>query len=512
VQLATDIGGFTHDPAGFIWYAFPWGVKGTTLEHKRPRQWTLDVCESIRKKLVANVGRTDGYWDVVQEACASGHGIGKSAFMAQLMLWSMSTFKECRGVVTANTDTQLRTKTWPELIKWHGLAINRHWFKVTATRLSHVAFPDTWRIDAIPWSEHNMEAFAGLHNEGKRIFLGMDEASGIAAPVWETTEGALTDSSTEIIWIAWGNPTRASGRFRECWTKHRSLWTTRNVDSRTVEGTNQDRIERWGRIYGENSQFFKVRVKGEFSEADQDQLISLSWIAAARQRGDRPELDAALPRTRISADVADGGADDTVITIARHYGSHVQVLRQVKYSFEPSLSPILTAKAVKRMWDEWHCDAAQGDDIVIDALGVGAGTAGYLMDPDTVGCYLPVIAYKGGESASNPKAFRNRRVQSHIALRNAFRDGLIGLAPDMLDDDKSWTDFEEQTCSIKSKAGTEKLEDLVTKEEMRRDGLKSPDHTESLAMQYATQTPTLRIASHTPLETFIAASSALDGL
>ncbi|RRF76892.1 hypothetical protein EAO18_26305 [Klebsiella pneumoniae] len=71
-----------------------------------------------------------------------------------------------------------------------------------------------WRADAIPWSEHNTEAFAGLHNERKRIVVVFDEASNIADLVWEVAEGALTDEDTEIIWVAFGNPTRNTGRFR----------------------------------------------------------------------------------------------------------------------------------------------------------------------------------------------------------------------------------------------------------------------------------------------------------
>ncbi|MDH8474265.1 terminase, partial [Klebsiella pneumoniae] len=69
-----------------------------------------------------------------------------------------------------------------------------------------------WRADAIPWSEHNTEAFAGLHNERKRIVVVFDEASNIADLVWEVAEGALTDEDTEIIWVAFGNPTRNTGR------------------------------------------------------------------------------------------------------------------------------------------------------------------------------------------------------------------------------------------------------------------------------------------------------------
>ena len=33
--------------------------------------------------------------------------------------------------------------------------------------------------------ENNTEAFAGLHNKGKRIVLIFDEGSGVADKVWE---------------------------------------------------------------------------------------------------------------------------------------------------------------------------------------------------------------------------------------------------------------------------------------------------------------------------------------
>jgi hypothetical protein len=492
-QLREDIASFQHDPAGFVFYAFPWGEPGP-LQHKKPRRWFLKLCERISAKLRANGARTaDGAWEVVQEAVASGHGIGKSAGMAQLILWAMSTFEKTRGVITANTFTQLTTKTWPELLKWHGMSINRHWFTATATSLYHVSDEKGWRVDAIPWSAHNTEAFAGLHNEGRRILIGMDEASGIADAVWETTEGALTDDKTEILWIAMGNPTRARGRFRDCFTKQRHLWGTANVDSRTVEGVNLDRIEKWRRLYGEQSQFFNVRVRGQFVEADANQLIALEWIAEARARGAAPIPDMGeRPRLRVTVDVADGGEDDTVITVVRHHGPLKHVLKMLKFSFAPSVAPIESAEAAERLFHAWGGNAELDDDIVVDALGVGAGTAGTLMKRD-----MPVIAYKGGESASSGN-YRNRRVQSYIGLRNDFRDGLIALDAAMFDDDEQWEEFEAQLCSVQSKPGVEKLEDLVTKEEMRRAGIKSPDHADSLAMQYATHSPSLNSAYTSP--------------
>ena len=92
------------------------------------------------------------------------------------------------------------------------LGHNHHWFDVRATSIrSQVPGHETsWRADFITWSEQNTEAFAGLHNKGKRILLIFDEASAIADPVWEVAEGALTDQNTEIIWLAFGNPTRSN--------------------------------------------------------------------------------------------------------------------------------------------------------------------------------------------------------------------------------------------------------------------------------------------------------------
>ncbi|MEI7000490.1 terminase, partial [Klebsiella pneumoniae] len=89
---------------------------------------------------------------------------------------------------------------------------------------------------------HNTEAFAGLHNERKRIIVVFDEASNIADLVWEVAEGALTDEDTEIIWVAFGNPTRNTGRFRECFRKYRHRWKCAQIDSRTVEGTNKQQL------------------------------------------------------------------------------------------------------------------------------------------------------------------------------------------------------------------------------------------------------------------------------
>src|SRR5262249_22038446 len=153
---------------------FPWGEVDGPLEHdKGPEPWQAEILNLVRDGLP--LGRA------VQLATASGHGVGKSALVSWLILWAISTFPDTRGVVTANTETQLKTKTWAELGKWFHMFIGKEYFDLTATAIfcKDPAHERTWRIDMVPWSERNTEAFAGLHNKGRRIVVVFDEASAI---------------------------------------------------------------------------------------------------------------------------------------------------------------------------------------------------------------------------------------------------------------------------------------------------------------------------------------------
>ena len=121
--LAADIGALTHDPEAFVLYAFPWG-RGELAGCEGPDAWQRAVLREIGATLR---GGAEGA-RAVREAVASGHGIGKSALVAWIMLWALSTCPDTRGVVTANTEAQLKGKTWAELAKWHRLCLCGDWF------------------------------------------------------------------------------------------------------------------------------------------------------------------------------------------------------------------------------------------------------------------------------------------------------------------------------------------------------------------------------------------------
>ena len=346
-ELAAFLGELTHDPVKFVYAAFPWGEGDLT--GKKPQEWQLSVLALIR----------DGLADIstaIRIAIASGHGIGKSACVSWLILWAISTHEDTRGVVTANTDTQLRAKTWAELAKWYRLFIAKDLFKLTATSIFSIeeGHEKTWRIDAIPWSKDNPEAFAGLHNQGKRILILFDEASAIIDEIWTVAEGATTDSDTEVVFAAFGNPTRSQGRFFECFNSQAKYWKHKQIDSRNVAISNKQQLNEWVEMYGEDSDFVKIRVRGVFPSQSDNQLISRDLAEMARRRELVPKQYEFAPVV-IGVDPAWSG-DDTLEIVMRQ-GLYSRCLETVPRND----NDMMIARKVARWQDEYTASAVFRD-------------------------------------------------------------------------------------------------------------------------------------------------------
>ncbi|MFN3612781.1 MAG: terminase, partial [Tepidimonas sp.] len=233
-----------------------------------------DMGEHIRENATLSGIGLD--MDVWRSATTSGHGVGKSALVAWIIYFLMSTRRDTRGVVTANTQNQLEGKTWPELAKWHNLAINKHWFTWTATQFYFSQYDEDRRknymVEALTVSEQKTEAFAGLHNEGKTVFAVFDEASGIFPKIWEVVDGALTDG--DAFFFAFGNPTRPDGEFADCFDKHKHMYHLYEVDSRSVSHTNKKALQDIIEKYGADSDEARIRVYGKFPRMSYNGFIS----------------------------------------------------------------------------------------------------------------------------------------------------------------------------------------------------------------------------------------------
>jgi hypothetical protein len=470
-ELLTNILSFKYDPLGFVLYAFPWGKEGTPLAKiPGPRSWQVDEFKRVGDHLLLDLEKqriglppTPLYLSI-----SSGRGPGKSAFLSMLDLFVMSCWIGSTTIVTANTETQLRSRTMAELGKWHTMSINRHWFdKSSMSMRPHRWFADLvenqlkmdtqyYYVEAQSWSEENPDAFAGAHSQ-VGMMVQFDEASGIADPIWNVTEGFFTDLAPLRLWLAISNPRRNTGRFFECFHKDRGFWQTRYLDSRTVEGVDRGVYDRIAQKYGEDHDVTRVEVKGEFPRTGSNQFIGREVVRKAAERELMPDDGAPL---LMAIDVARFGDDESVIRFRR--GRDARSIPAVRYKGIGTMDLATNAAGLIARYNP--------EAVFVDGGGVGGGVVDRLKQLG-----FRVIEVQSGEKAHDEEKYLNKRAEMWGELREWLSIGCID------DDVRLHDDLTGPEYSIALK-GQIKLE---TKESMKKRGLASPDDGDALAMTFA---------------------------
>lgn len=457
LAVAEEMGRFVYDPLAYVMFVYPWG-EGELSGFDGPDQWQKDVLNQIGAELKAR--KFDGVNPVapLMMATASGHGIGKSALTAWITNWIMDTRPFANGVITANTAPQLETKTWAEIAKWNRRSITRDLYEVSTgkgnMKMVRKGYKDSWKVVAQTCKEENSEAFAGLHAANSTPFYIFDEASAVPDKIWEVAEGGLTDG--EPIWLAFGNGTRASGRFRDAFFKGKR-WITRQIDSRTAKMTNKALIETWEREYGEDSDFFRVRVKGQFPSVSIRQFFPTDRLDAAKGRKLHHGAYQFAPVV-LSCDPAWEGDDDLVISMRQ--GLFFKILEVIPKND----NDVLIANKIMRYEDEYKADA-----VFIDGgYGTGIKSAGA-----TAGRTWELVWF----AAKSPdNGYLNMRAYMMGQIAQWLKDG--GALPD---DDGLY----REAVSIETVPRMDGKIQLESKQSMKARGLTSPNKLDSLALTFA---------------------------
>lgn len=445
VELVKD---FVYDPLGFVRVFFDWG-RGVLTGEPGPEKWQAEFLKDVGGHL------RGGTKAPLYCAVASGHDVGKTALVAWMILWFLSTRPHPQVVVTANTKTQLETKTWRELAKWHNLALNRHWFEWTASKFYLKAHPETWFASAIPWTKERSEAFAGTHE--KYVMMIFDEASAIDDEIWRVASGAMLEPGA--IWLAFGNPTRSVGRFRECFPggKFAHRWKHRVIDSREVGRSNKEEIEKWIQDYGEDSDFVRVRVKGLFPRASSTQFIPEDLVDSAMMATPIMGMFNHSPVV-MGVDVARYGDDRSIILVRQ--GGEIKKIRKIH--------GIDTMQLVGFVIEEinYFNPAA----VFVDAVGMGAGVVDRLRQLG-----YDVIEVNGAEKALHEDLYHNLRAEMWDSMRTWLKTAYLPKDDDL----KADLIGVEYGFDAKNRIQLEK------KEDMKKRGLASPDIADALALTFA---------------------------
>ena len=464
--LQEKIAQFTDDPYGFVMYAYPWGEKGTFLEDETgPDKWETRILKDIGHALkfgwVKNNGVTmqivnGRIWISVR----SGHGVGKSTLMAWLEQWFASCHSYSRCVTTANTENQLRNKTWMEMAKWHDVLINKRWFLYTATKYTCLAKPETWFGEATPWSEGRSQGFAGTH--AKFTMYKFDEASEIPDIIWEVSEGAMTEPNGLKLWIVFGNPTNATGRFSECFKKYRDMWITYEVDARDSNRTDHEFIAKQIELYGEDSDFIRVRVKGQEPRAGTAQFIPNDVVEEAKGKDIRKEMYASHPKI-MGVDIARFGGDSSVFI--KRQGLAAFDMQKFKDKQAPQIAGLIALEI--KAW--------QPDAVFIDMGSIGATVYDIL-----IGWKYNITGIWFNSPALKEQMYRNKRAEMWGDMLDWLRNG--GCIPD---DNELRDDLvgPEYFFTLKEQF------QLESKKDMKARGLASPDCGDALALTFAADVP-----------------------
>lgn len=419
--------------------------------HRDHEDWQLNVGLDIQR--------------YKRNAISSGHGIGKTGFLADLIHWFISTRPRPAIVATAGTEGQLKSKLWRELARINSVAENRHWFKWKAE--SFTAFEDpTQQANALNWSENNPHAFAGTHED--HVLGVFDEGSVITRNIYNTFAGAMSTAGAR--WVVAGNPTESEGYFfdathgklvgkREAdWD--RGMWKAHVIDcysSSRVDPSYPQEIEM---EHGKDSDEYRIRVLGLPPKQSASQFISRELVQAAQER-DIPMFDR-WPLI-IGCDVGRGDRS-TMCPRRGRIGMPYKVFnaqRTTDFAREIAIEI--------RFWREEYGLHA---NCIIEELGMGVGVIETLEDMD----YNDhVWGVNTGHSSQWPDLYANLRCEMWGEFKAWLETGMIPNDPALTED----------LLNMRRKSSGDSKLRLETKQEMRKRGVASPDIGDGYALTFA---------------------------
>lgn len=461
--LHEEVARYYADPLGFVMAMFPWGEPGPLERHEGPDAWQREgliwLGEEIERRGFDGLNAVEP----IRESTSSGHGIGKSVKVAWLVDFIMSTRPHCQGTVTANTITQLQTKTWAAITRWTKLCKTGHWFEINSDRMYRKGFKESWFCAPQSSKEENSEAFAGQHAADSTSFYIFDEASAIPRAIYQVAEGGLTDGEPMIF--LFGNPTRSDGPFHEAtFGSMRHRWHPRVIDSRTSRFTNKAQIAEWIQDYGEDSDFVRVRVRGLPPAASDLQFIDSATVLSAQQRPASSFPDDPLVA---GLDVARGGSDECVIRFRR--GADARTIAAIRIPGEQARDSMrlvsIAADVLSREYDGHRIHT-----LFVDGTGIG----GPIVDRLKQLGHRNVVDVQFGAQAPDPK-MANMRSFMWKQMREWLRHGAIDTSSQLEIDLTAPGYFHDKQDRLL----------LESKEQMKKRGVDSPDDGDALALTFA---------------------------
>jgi hypothetical protein len=413
-------------------------------------------------------------------AVKSANGCGKSAVVADLITWIVSTHDphETLSIVSAPTLSQI------EKVIFAYLKVNKGIASVKNRELpGRITETLAWKLDGDngaeflvfgkrPSDQDIVSSFQGTRKRNTFVFL--DEAGGLPTEMFTAAEAVATGAGSRILAI--GNPDRRGTEFHRIFTDPRlsqdwSLHTISAFDLPTFTGedvypdpedqekllsglTSVEWVEHKKRAWGEDSARYKAKVLGEFPDEADNTFFPQGTIDTGFDT--EIEDDDAI-RPTLGLDVARFGSDENVLYINR--GGRVRLVD--KWS---KLDLIETARRVHDYGQRYMASV-----INIDVNGVGGGVVDALVRLDDFNdAVYDIGAINGSHSSPDPARWTNARAWHYDTFRELIANGSLDLD---YEDNQLRDEMISQTYHFSARGSIT----MTSKDEMRRSGVASPD-------------------------------------
>lgn len=427
----------------------------------------------------------------------SGHGIGKSATCAWVVLWFLYCFYESQVPVTAPTSAQMHDVLWKEMSIW----ISRmpddtrelYEWQHDYVRMNYA--PESWFARARTSTKENTEAIAGVHSE--HVCIVADEASGIPEQVFITAQGALTSGNVFVILIS--NGTRTIGYFYD--THHKDAVDNQifKFDSEQSPIVDRKYVSRMLKKYARGSEEFTIRVAGGFPGEDvMDDSGYLQLIPESRIVVRSREVDIKfLGRKILGIDPSGEGKDLYTAVLRDRFKAALVKSRQTTNDKE-------IAEDILTLIDRYDIDP---NDVVIGAFGIGhkIGKEIALATADMKRPYNVYTVLEGNspsqeekdnphffaraiDELTNPEGRPKEVIDMHLNIRSLmyFRARKwIFAGGQIIDDSVDNSDFANELAVIRYKRSLQgnKIQ-LMSKKEMLKLRIPSPNIADAFALTF----------------------------
>lgn len=389
-------------------------------------------------------------------AVRSARGTGKTFLLAGITLWFLLCFDDVNIRILSPSYGQLTTVFMREVKKLHAKLppdlrdLVEIFTDRVVSKLNSINF-----AQCITANADKPESLSGQHADVQVILY--DEMSAIDEEVFDITLGSLGTAIGGGHVVGVSNPTRGDGFYADLFDKKPKNWKLLTFTAFKCPRILKSWIEEQKELNGEDSDFYRVNVLGEFPRSDGSVFIPTSLVQDAIERYLEPREYISHPIT-MGVDVARSlSGDATVFTFKQGY----KLLDITSFRTDD------TMETVARMRDEFY--ARKISSIYIDATAVGGPVGDRARE---IG--LPVVDVIVGSKSSDPAQYYNLRAQLWGQMREWLRNADIP-AHDKL---------KKELGTMQWGYGNNMSILLMSKKQLKSLRIPSPDHADSLSLHF----------------------------